>query len=256
MVEAEVGGTFASTRVNVSTGFGFPLSQPFDDWDVDATVRVGITDRIQFEAGTAFSIDHTARGRDFEGTLETLDARPSLASWDHMIPVRLSVLALDTETLDAAVTLTLPFVAYEQRVFRLFRGGEIIVRNSNGRALPQVDLAAPTRWRLTDWLWLRAGQDLFAIATADGTARFAFDFGIGVQPHPMLAVTLDSRIASITFNGEGHQSSRTVADVGTMAIEATFTPIRWLDFVGDLDIPNVGNGLDVYALRTAVRVRF
>ncbi len=38
---------------------------------------------------------------------------------------------------------------------------------------------------------------------------FAFDFGLGVQPHPMLAVTLDSRIAAVSFDGDGHSSRRT-----------------------------------------------
>lgn len=253
MVEGELGGTFLSQR------FPEPLLggiRGTDDWDLDVALRVGVTDRIQLEAGTVFSLDHRTHDSDgFQGVPD-LDPRPSLTSWRRVIPVRLSVLALDTEALDTAVTLTLPFVAYEQRTLLFGRGGHIILRNSNGRALPIVQLAAPTRWRLTDWLWLRAGENLFAVATADGSAQFAFDFGIGVQPHRLFAVTLDSQIAAVAFDGDGELFSRTLADLGTLALEATFTPIRNLDLVGSLDLPDIGGGIDTYALRTAVRVRF
>jgi hypothetical protein len=252
MVEAEIGGTFVSQR------FGTPVLGVggADDWDLDVDLRIGLTDRIQLGVGTAFSLDHTVRDtQGFQG-VPPLDLRSNLSSWQRVVPLRLSVLALDTETLDTAVTLTLPFVAHSERTIFFGRGGHLTLRNGDGRVLPAVLLAAPTRWRLTDWLWLRAGQNLFAVTTGDGTALFAFDFGIGVQPHRLFAVTLDTRIAAVVFDGAGEEFSETLADRGTMTLEGTFAPIRGLDLVGGFDLPDVGRGIDNYALRTAVRVRF
>ena len=94
------------------------------------------------------------------------------------------------------------------------------------------------------------------MTTGNGTARFAFDLGVGLQPHPMFAITLDSRIADVTFRGDGNGASETIADVAPIVVEGTFTPVRWLDFVGTFDLPDVGGGVDNYALRSAVRVRF
>jgi hypothetical protein len=252
MVEVEVGGTFVSQRFD---GSFFGVSGT-DDWLADVAVRVGVTDRIQIEAGTAFSLDHTVRGdTGYQGS--RFDFRPNLTSWQRVVPFRLSFLALDTEPLDTAMTLTLPFVAHASRVTEPSRFlNPIKLQNSDGRVLPAVELAAPTRWRLTDWLWLRAGENLFAVTTAQGVARFAFDFGVGVQPHQLLAVTLDSRIATIAFDGSGNEASQTLRDVGTIALEATFSPLSCLDLVGGFDLPDVGRGTDAYALRSAVRVRF
>jgi len=257
MVEGEIGGRFVSQRQTFQP-FTFypPLVSGVDDWYLDLAIRVGITDRIQLEAGTAFSLDHQERGYHSSQGGFGFDPRANLTSWQRVIPLRVSVLALDTEALDTAVTLTLPFTAYQDRIVHFPRGGTRIVRNGDGRVLPAVQLAAPTRWRLTDWLWLRAGQDLFTVTTAEGLARFAFLFGVGVQPHPMFALTLDSRIAAVSFDGSGNSSSTTLADYGDLLLEGTFTPIRCLDIVGGLDIPNLSNGVDTYAIRTAVRVRF
>jgi len=253
MIEAEIGAQFTSLRFETPV-FGVGGT---DDWDGDLAVRVGVTDRIQLEAGTAFSLDHTLRDEQgFQG-VPGFDVRPSLTSWRRIVPVRLSLLALDTETLDTAVTLTLPFVAHASRTFFLGRSGEKVVTfaNGDGRVLPEVDLAAPTRWRLTDWLWLRAGENLFAVTTGDGIAQFAFDLGVGVQPHRLFAVTLDSRMASIAFDGGGHETSQTLADAGTIELTGFFTPLRNVDVVGSLGLPNVGRGFDDYVTRIAVRAR-
>src|SRR5438128_426131 len=103
--------------------------------------------------------------------------------------------------------LTLPARMVEAEVGAQFTSLRYVTFANSGRVLPEVDLAAPTRWRLTDWLWLRAGENLFAATTADGMAHFAFDLGVGVQPHRLFAVTLDSRIASVAFDGGGHETS-------------------------------------------------
>lgn len=184
-----------------------------------------------------------------------VDLRPSLASWQHVVPTRLSFLALDTETLDTAVRLTIPFTTHASRTLNFGRGGSVDLSNGTGRVVPLVALDAPTRWRLTDWLWLRAGQDLFAVGTADGTAEFQFDFGVGVQPHPSFAVTLDSSIAAVLFNGSGQSASRTIVDDGNLALEGTWSPCRWFDLVGGPEMPDVGRGFDDYATRVAIRVR-
>ena len=250
MVEAEVGAQFTSLRfVTPVLGVGGT-----DDWDADLAVRVGVTDRIQLEAATAFSLDHTLRDdRGFQG-VPGFDIRPSLASWRRVVPARVSLLALDTETLDTAVTLTLPFVAHSSRTLNFGRGGYVTFANS-GRVLPEVDLAAPTRWRLTDWLWLRAGENLFAATTADGMAHFAFDLGVGVQPHRLFAVTLDSRIASVAFDGGGHETSQTLANDGTIELTGYITPLRNVDVIGSLGLPDVGRGFDDYVTRIAIRAR-
>jgi hypothetical protein len=153
------------------------------------------------------------------------------------------------------VTLTLPFTAEARTRTYFGRGGAVVIRDPNHRVLPAVQLAAPTRWRLNDWFWFRAGEDLFTVTTGTGVASFAFDLGVGVQPDPMFAVTLDSRIATIAFDGSGHEASTTLADVGTIDLEGTFTPCRWFDFVGSLDMLDVGGGFDNYVTRVAVRVR-
>jgi len=252
MVEAEIGGDFVSQRFPTPV-FGVNGS---DDWNLDVALRVGITDRVQIEAGTNFSLDHTQRGSTgFEG-VPTFDLRPSLTSWQRVVPLRLSVLALDTQALDTALTLTLPFVAYAQRTITFVRRGSVILRNGDGRVLPSVALEAPTRWRLNDWLWLRAGENLFAVTTGNGTAQFAFDLGFGLQLHRLFAVTLDSRIADVSFTGDGHLASDTLADVGSVVLEGTFTPIRRLDVVGSFDVPDVGRGVDGYTIRAAIRARF
>ena len=252
MVEGELGATFTSTRFVVPP---FSSIAGIDAWDGDVTLRVGVTDRIQAEVGTSFSLDYVQRATTgFQGVPLT-DLRPSLASWQHVVPLRLSFLALDTESLDTALSLTLPFTAHASRTIAFGRGGFAVTSNSSGRVLPAVALEAPTRWRLTDWLWFRAGQDLFTVTTADGIAVFDFVFGLGVQPHPSFAVTLDSSIARVAFDGSGHSGSRTLADFGTIALEGTYSPCRWFDFVGGLDLPDVDRGFDDYATRVAVRVR-
>jgi hypothetical protein len=182
------------------------------------------------------------------------DIRDSLASWQRVVPLRLSGLALDTESLDTAVTLTLPFTAHaEQEIF--FGRSYHRSRNGDGRVLPAVQLAAPTRWRLTNFVWLRAGENLFEVTTGDVAATFAFDLGIGVQPHRIFAVTLDSRIADITFDGDGEESSQTLADVGTIDLEGTLAPLPGFDLVGSLALPDVGAGFDDWVTRIAIRVR-
>jgi hypothetical protein len=251
MVEGELGATFTSVRFEEPI-FGVG---GIDAWDGDVALRVGVTDRIQLEAGTAFSLDYVQRrGADFQGA-DAFDLRASFASWRRVVPLRLSFLALDTDSLDTAVTLTLPFTAFASRTIFFSRGGRVVAENGTGRVLPAVALDAPTRWRLTDWFWLRAGENLFAVTTDNGTAAFAFDFGIGVQPHPSFAVTLDSRIASVAFDGSGEVASRTLADFGTIDLEGTFSPCRWFDLVGGLALPDVGRGFDDYLTRVAVRVR-
>jgi hypothetical protein len=253
MVEGEVGAEFSSVRVFTQPEVFFGTRQ-FDDWNVDVALRVGVTDRLQIEAGTAFSLDHTIRHVGFEGVSTGIDTRPSLTSWQRVVPVRLSLLALDTESIDTAVTLTVPFMAHSSRTIDLFREGR--VRFSDGRhVVPEVDLAAPTRWRLGDRLWLRAGEDLFAVSTEDGVAECAFVLGLGLQLHPMVAVTLDSRIATLAFDGGGHESSTTVADVGTIELTGYFTPIANVDVIGALALPDVGGGFDDYLTRIAIRVR-
>ena len=251
MVEGEVGADFTSFRFATPVlGVGGA-----DEWAGDVTLRVGVTDRVQFEAGTSFSLDYTQRDQQpFQGR-SNIDIRPNLASWQRVVPVRLSVLALDTEALDTAVTLTLPFVAHSSRTIFFGRGGSMTFSNSDGRVLPAVQLAAPTRWRLTDWLWLRAGENLFSVTTGDGTAAFAFDLGLGVQAHPMFAVTLDTRIASVAFDGSGSKGSETLADRGTIDLEGIFSPLRNVDLIGGLALPDVCRGFDDYVIRMAVRVR-
>ena len=259
MVEAESGWSFVSQRFDVRwqrlNADGFRVGGS-DDWNADLALRVGVTDRIQIEAGTSFSLDHTLRGDAGVQGVSGLDLRPSLTSWQRIVPLRLSLLALDTEAVDTAITLTLPFVASASRTYYFGRGGRIVSRLGDGRVLPAVQLAAPTRWRLTDWCWLRAGENLFQVTTGQGTAAFAFDFGVGIQPHRMIAVTLDSRIASIAFDGDGELASQTLADVGTIDLEGTFSPVAWFDVVGALVLPDVGQGFDDYLTRLAFRVRF
>jgi hypothetical protein len=253
MVEGEVGTAFSSTR--------FPSPDPtyfsvngIDQWTMDGTLRVGVTDRFQAEAGTSFSLDYQQRG-DHGHTYRYDDIRPTFASWQHVVPTRLSFLALDTEALDTAVALTVPFVAHASRTIGV-RKGSFEFENTNGHVIPLVGLEAPTRWRITDWLWVRAGEDLFNVTTDSVYAFFSFPIGIGVQPHPMFAMTLDSRIATVAFNGSGDSFSETIADRGTIDLEGTLAPCRWFDFVGAMSLPDVGRGFDDWATRMAVRVRF
>jgi hypothetical protein len=255
MVEAEVGGRFSSIRFDMPI-FGVGGA---DDWDIDFGARFGVTDRIQVEAGTGFSLSHTERDvGNFQGG-PTIDLRPSLISWNRVVPFRLSLLALDTAALDTAVNVTLPFVAHPSSSRRVVfsRFGTTVLRDTfDGRVLPVVQLAAPTRWRLTDWFWFRAGENLFSVTTADGIAAFQFDFGIGIQPHPLLALTLDSRIATVLFDGDGEVASQTIGDFGTIDLEGVFAPTRWFDVVGSLGLPDVGQAFEDYITRAAVRVRF
>lgn len=252
MVEGEVGAQFLSTRID-SSFFGVRGS---DSWDGTIAIRAGVTDRIQIEAGTSFSLDYVQRGFAFQGA-EPIDIRPSLTSWRRVVPLRLSFLALDTPTLDTALTLTLPFTSPASRTFNLGRGGQVkFVEGDGRRVLPVIGLEAPTRWRLTDWLWLRAGEDLFNVTTGGGTAIFAFKAGVGVQPHRVFAATFDARLAAVAFDGAGTQASTTIADASAVTLTGIFTPISYFDLVGALDLQDAGDGFDTYAIRTAVRVRF
>ena len=250
MVEGEVGFDFVSTRFEPVLGIGGA-----DEWLADLTLRVGLTDWLQVEAGTAFSLDYTQRHIDnFQGS-SPFDIRSSLTSWQRVVPLRFSVLALDTDALDTAVTLTLPFVAHASR--RVFYGRLASEKFSNsGRVLPAVALAAPTRWRLTDWLWLRGGQNLFAVTTDDGTAHFSFDAGIGVQAAPMVALTMDTRLASVAFDGDGESSSDTLGNSVPLGWQLTFAPCRLFDVVGDVAVDDIGRGFDDYLLRLGFRARF
>lgn len=253
MVEGELGFSFVSQRFDPAI---LAISGA-DEWLLDVALRVGVTDRIQVEAGTAFSLDYRERKPSvFLGLgVRGFDVRPSKASWQQVVPLRLSALALDTETLDTAVTLTLPFTRHAERTANVFRGGQFRFRNGDGRVLPAVELAAPTRWRLCDWAWLRAGENLFGVTTGDVTASFAFDLGVGVQPHRIFAVTLDSRIAEIAFDGDGEEGSETLADHGTIDLEGTLAPFPGFDLVGSLGLPDVGSGFDEWETRVAIRVR-
>src|SRR5689334_15257423 len=58
MVEGELGATFASTR------FAEPQFNVtgIDQWIGDVTLRGGITDRIQLDVGTFFSLDYVEHG--------------------------------------------------------------------------------------------------------------------------------------------------------------------------------------------------
>jgi hypothetical protein len=252
MVEGELGATYTSLRLDVPV---YANPQGVNEWTTDVTLRAGVTDRLQVEAGTAFSLDYEQTGdHGFQGIYN--DLRPSFASWKHVVPVRLSFLALDTETLDTAVALRVPFTAHASRTLTFGRGGEVDLENTPGHVIPEVDLEAPTRWRMTDWLWLRAGEHLFGVSTDDVFAAFAFQFGVGVQPHPMFAMTLDSRIAAVAFNGSGDSVSETIADRGNIDLEGTFAPCRWFDLVGEMALPDVGRGFDDWVTRMAVRLRF
>ena len=255
MVEGELGWSFVSERLDpaILEIPGAKLTRA-DEWLLDVALRVGVTDRIQVEVGTAFSLVYR-QGSTSDISPLRFDARPSKASLQHVVPLRLSGLALDTDTLDTAVTLTLPFTAHAERTFFLFRSGPFRFRNGDGRVLPAVELAAPTRWRLTDWVWLRAGENLFQVTTGDVTATFAFDLGIGVQPHRIFAVTLDSRIADIAFDGDGEESSQTLADVGMIDLEGTLAPLPGFDLVGSLGLADVGRGFDDWVTRVGIRVR-
>lgn len=251
MVEGELGSAFRTQTLPAQYS---PTRREitFEDWLIDGTLRVGLTDRIQLEAGTAFVVDHSVLG----GSLYYDERRPSLASWSRVVPVRLSLLALDTDSLDTAITLTIPFRANARRVFIVGRGTRVVSQNGDGRVVPEVDLAAPTRFRLTDWLWFRAGEDLFRVTTGDTVGVFNFRFGVGLQLHRLFAVTLDSSLASVVFDGSGSSGSATVADRGTLDVGAIFSPLPCLDFVGLMNIPDVGRGFDDYQLRSAVRFRF
>jgi hypothetical protein len=252
MVEGEVGAQFLSTRFDRE----FLGVSGFDAWDGTVALRVGVTDRLQVEAGTSFSLDYAQRTFGFQGG-GRIDIRPSPTSWRRVVPLRLSFLALDTEALDTALTVTLPFSSPVTRTINLGRGGRAILAEGDGQhALPLVELGAPTRWRLTDWLWLRAGENLFSVTTGSGAARFAFDFGVGVQPHRLFAVTFDARVAEIAFDGNGNEGSATIADASMISLTGIFTPIARFDLLGGFDLPNAGDGFDTYAIRTAVRVRF
>jgi hypothetical protein len=257
MVEGDVGFAFASRRFDEPFLRSTSLEVAgYDEWTADITLRAGLTDRVQLEVGTAFSLDYEQRGAgNFQGT-RPFDLRPSLTSWNRVVPVRLSFLALDTETVDTAVAVTVPFVGYSERRLSFGRGGSVRLRNSDGRVVPAVGLEAPTRWRLTDWLWLRAGENLFAVTTGAGVAQFTFNLGLGVQPHEIFAVTLDTRVASIAFDGSGDEGSETLADRGVIDLEGTLSPCRWFDLVGSLGMPDVGGGFDNYVTRVGVRVRF
>jgi hypothetical protein len=171
------------------------------------------------------------------------------------VPLRLAGLVLDTETLDTALTLTLPFTAHAERTLNFGRGGTPRFRNGDGRVLPAVELALPTRWRLGDYVWLRGGENLFGVTTGDVVATFAFDLGVGVQPHPIFAVTLDTRIAEIGFDGDGEEFSQTLADRGSIDLEGTLALLAGLDLVGSLGLPDVGRGFDDWVTRVAIRVR-
>lgn len=253
MIEAELGFGFTSQEIDPPI---VGIAQT-DEWVIDATLRAGVTDRIQVEVGTAFSLDYRQKSPlGFQGVPGGVDIRPSLASWKRVVPLRLAGLVLDTESLDTAVTLTLPFTSRAERTISIFRGGTLEFRNGDGRVLPAVDLAAPTRWRLNDWLWLRAGENLFSVTTGDVFATFAFDFGVGVQPHRIFAVTLDSRVAQVSFNGDGEDDSDTLGDRVPLDLEGTLAPCRWFDLVGSVGLPDAGHGFDSWATRMAMRVRF
>jgi len=208
MVEGELDTTFSSTRFPSPDRTYFSVNG-IDQWTMDGTLRLGITDRFQAEVGTSFSLDYQQRG-DHGHTYRYDDIRPTFASWQHIVQTRLSFLALNTESLDTAVALTVPFVAHASRTIGV-RHGSFDFENTPGHVVPLVGLEAPTRWRITDWLWFRAGEDLFNVTTDNVYAVFSFPIGIGVQPHPMFAMTLDTRIATVLFNGSGDSGSETIA---------------------------------------------
>jgi len=71
MVEGELGVTFSSVRLPAPPDPEFSVTG-IDQWTMDGTLRVGVTDRIQAEVGTAFSL-HTTRYCDpFQATLGSI----------------------------------------------------------------------------------------------------------------------------------------------------------------------------------------
>jgi hypothetical protein len=93
------------------------------------------------------------------------------------------------------------------------------------------------------------------VTTDRGVADFNFDLGLGVQPHPLLALMLDTRIASVAFDGSGHEGSVTLADRGEMFLQGVFAVLPGFDVVGGLDLFDVGRGFDEYTTRIGFRVR-
>jgi hypothetical protein len=84
MVEGEMGASFVSLRFQPS-----PFEEArTDEWIGDVALRVGVTDRIQVEAGTAFSLDYVQRGdTSFQG-ISDIDLRRTLTSWKQVVPLR------------------------------------------------------------------------------------------------------------------------------------------------------------------------
>jgi hypothetical protein len=111
--------------------------------------------------------------------------------------------------------------------------------------MPAVGPRSADAWRVTDWLWFRAGEDLFGVSTEQRLcAIFSFPFGLGVQPHRCSRGRSTAASRPSLFNGERRLGiSETLADRGTIDLEGTFAPCRWFDLVGQLALPNVGRRL-------------
>ena len=84
MVEGELGFQFTSRPVPSPDRFS--VGGIVDDWDADVTLRVGVTDRLQLEVGTAFSLDHVIHeDPGFQG-VRTVDLRLIRASMSASSP--------------------------------------------------------------------------------------------------------------------------------------------------------------------------
>lgn len=253
MVEARLEAAF--TSFTIPLGAFDPNTQRFgirdfhfDNWDLVGNLAVGITDRLQVELGTSFSIS--------EGRLPgTLDFRPSTASWDRNLNVRLSYLALDTETFDVAPAIAVPFhIDAGSRTVHVPGSNQVFRVEDQTDVVELVAVETPARWTLGRHVWLEGGRDLATISTDPGAAFVSFVGGLGVQASASFATVLDMNFAELVFDGQG-ADTRTLDDAVPLRLTGLLALCRWADLTGGLTLRDARDGFDFYQLRIGVTVR-
>lgn len=202
-----------------------------DAWDLVTGLAIGITDRLQAELSTAFSVSEPA---ELVG--------PSTTSWNHNLNVRLSYLVVDTETFDVAPAITVPFHV---------DAGSLDTRD----VVEVIGIETPARWVLGRHVWLEAGRGLANIGTDPAAALLSFVGGLGVQVSRSFATLLEMDFAKVLFRGDG-TDERTLDDAVPVRLTGLLALCRGADLRGGLLLPNAQDGFDFYQLRMGVTVRF
>ncbi len=261
--------TLPRGMLELRTAFAFTsldfFSLRLDDWDMIASGGYGITDRLQLDIATVFSLHRNDASRGYD---HTVYQPTTSASWNHTLSVRLSYQAFDGEALDIAPNLTVPFQSDGGGLTKIPAIPRMLtpidlgnpVSSTNDNVVEALGIEVPFRYLLGRRLWMEGGRSLVTISTNDPVdAEFAFVTGLGLQATQALSLLAETQIANVFVpvdDSEAHATpTSNLADFVPLRFTGVFAPRSWLDFTAVLSLPDAGEGFANYRVMGGIRIR-